>query len=60
VAAVPLPAFDNVGEVLTAFVDQSARLQMANDRTRDAVAIVSTCEQMINGARPRKRVLGIF
>ena len=59
-SAVPLPGFENVGEVLTAFIDQSARLQMANDRTKDAISIVSTCEGMLNDARPRKRVLGIF
>ena len=60
VAAVPLPGFETVGEVLTAFVDQSARLQMANDRTRDTITIVERCETMVNEARPRKRILGIF
>lgn len=60
VAAVPLPGFENVGEVLTAFVDQSARLQMANDRTKDAVQIVERCEGMLNEARPRRKFLGVF
>lgn len=60
VPSVPLPGFEKVGEVLTAFIDQSARLQMANDRTKDTISIVSTCEGMLNDARPRKRILGIF
>jgi hypothetical protein len=57
---VPLPGFDTVGEVLTAFVDQSARLSMANDRTKDAISIVENCEKLVNDARPRKKVLGVF
>lgn len=60
IAPVPLPAFETVGEVLTAFVDQSARLSMANDRTKDTVSIVETCEKMQNDARARPRFLGLF
>ncbi len=57
---VPLPGFDTVGEVLTAFIDQSARLQSANDRQRDTISIVRNCEELINQARPRKKVLGVL
>ena len=60
VKPTPLPSFETVGEVLTAFIDQSARLEMANGRTKDTITIVSGCENMVNKARPRKKVLGIF
>ena len=59
IPSVPLPGFDNVGEVLTAFVDQSARLQMANDRTKDTITIVSNCEKLLNEGRARRKVLGL-
>lgn len=49
----PLPAFDQVGEVLTAFIDQSARLESANARTRDTITITKNCEAMVNATRPR-------
>ena len=57
---VPLPGFETVGEVLTAFIDQSARLQMANDRTKDAVTIFVRCEEIVNASQKRRKVLGVF
>ena len=57
---VPLPGFETVGEVLTAFIDQSARLQMANDRTKDAVTIFARCEEIVNASQKRRKVLGVF
>ena len=58
IAAVPLPGFETVGEVLTAFIDQSARLQMANDRQRDTIAIFSRCEELLNEGQSRRRLFG--
>lgn len=56
IAPVPLPAFDKVGEVLTAFIDQSARLESANARTKDTLTIVKNCEALVNASRRR----GVF
>jgi hypothetical protein len=53
IAPVPLPAFDKVGEVLTAFIDQSARLESANARTKDTLTIVRNCEALVNASRRR-------
>ena len=60
VPPVPLPGFDNVGEVVGAFVAQTGQLDKANGRTADTIHIFTTCEQMQNEARPRRRFLGIF
>lgn len=57
IEAVPLPGFETVGEVLTAFIDQSARLQMANDRLRDTVTIYGRCETLVNESQKRR---GLF
>lgn len=57
---VPLPGFETVGEVLTAFIDQTARLQMANDRERDTIAIFARCEELLNDSQKRRKVLGVF
>lgn len=57
IEAVPLPGFETVGEVLTAFIDQSARLQMANDRTKDMVTIYQRCEELVNASQKRR---GLF
>lgn len=57
IAAVPLPGFETVGETLTAFVEQSARLQMANDRQRDTIAIFARCEELLNASQKRR---GLF
>lgn len=54
---VPLPGFETVGEVLTAFIDQSARLQMANDRTKDTVTIFARCEELVNSSQKKR---GLF
>lgn len=54
---VPLPGFETVGEVLTAFIDQSARLQMANDRQRDSIAIMQRCEELLNASQKKR---GLF
>lgn len=54
IAAVPLPGFETVGEVLTAFIDQSARLQMANDRQRDSIAIMQRCEELLNASQKKR------
>lgn len=60
VGAIPLPGMTDVGEMLTAFVAQTARVEMADARTADAIGIVERCEAMQNDARPREKVLGIF
>jgi len=60
VPPVPLPDFTDVGEVLTAFIGQTAQLDKANGRPEDIVHIFTTCELMHNEARPRERFLGIF
>lgn len=57
IEAVPLPGFETVGEVLTAFIDQSARLQMSNDRTRDSIGIMERCEELVNASLRKK---GLF
>lgn len=57
IEAVPLPGFETVGEVLTAFIDQSARLQMANDRQRDSIAIMQRCEELLNASQKKR---GLF
>ena len=51
IAPVPLPAFDKVGKVLTAFIDQSARLESDNARTKDTLTIVKNCEALVNASR---------
>ena len=56
VEAAPLPTFDTVGEVLTAFIDQSARLQVANDRTKDSVGIMRRCEELVNASQKKRRL----
>lgn len=60
VPAVPLPGFEDVGEVVGAFIEQTGQLDKANGRTADAIHIVSTCEAQINETRERPRFLGIF
>lgn len=37
-----------------AYVDASGRLEKANERTRQSIAIVAECERLANAARPRQ------
>lgn len=60
VEAIPLPAFEIVGDALTAFVAQTGQLDKANGRTADTIFIVENCEKLVNGARPRQKFLGVF
>ena len=63
VAGADLPSDDSVG-AWVAFADaQTARLDMANLRTRDAIEIVSRCEErdaVAVKSATRRRFLGIF
>ena len=46
VAATPLPAADaSAGQVLAALDGQTARLDMANGRMSDVIAIVVACDR---------------
>jgi hypothetical protein len=63
VAGADLPGDDSVG-AWVAFADaQTGRLDMANLRTRDAIEIVSRCEERDASAvksATRRRFLGIL
>lgn len=45
---------------MTFGVSESAQREAADGRTRDTIHIVTTCEELHNEARPRRRFLGIF
>lgn len=59
--AIPGPT---VGEISAALDSQTSKLDQANGRTSDVVAIVDVCDRhntaAIDKIRPRKRILGIF
>lgn len=60
VGSIPLPGFEDVGEIVTAFIAQSGQVEKADARTADTIHIYETCERLQNEARPRNKVLGIF
>ena len=63
VAGYPLPPVDELDspQAWQVFgVGQSGQLEKANGRTADVLHIFSECEKRANGARPRKRFLGLL
>lgn len=64
VAGADIPAADTVGDWIAFGDAQTGKLDMANGRTKDSIAIVERCEARDRAAvvevTKRKRVLGIF
>lgn len=62
VAPVPLPAGDSVGEWLSFGEAQTGKLEVANGRTKDTIALVERCEARDAAAakKARPKFLGIF
>ena len=63
VAGAPLPEGQTVGDWIAFGDAQTARLDSANGRTRDAIGIVSRCEARDREAvtrATRRRFLGLF
>lgn len=56
----PLPADDTLPAWQSFGVGQSGQLAKANDRHKDTIHIIETCEKRANQARPRRKILGLF
>ncbi len=56
----PLPADDTLPAWQGFGVGQTGQLAKSNERTKDVLHIIRTCETKANAARPRRKILGIF
>lgn len=61
VDGAPLPKGDTVGDWIAFGDAQTGKLETANGRTLDSIALIERCEARDAAAvRPRRKFLGVF